>query len=61
MKLVRDQCEMTWNLMNRIVEAPDDRKLRVHEAGDPGGRPVLFRHGGIMFGLPYEPLGEDAW
>ena len=41
--------------MSRTIETPDGRALEVHEAGDPGGLPVVVHHGTPMSGLHYEP------
>jgi pimeloyl-ACP methyl ester carboxylesterase len=41
--------------VERSISAPDGRVLRVEEAGDPGGKPVLTHHGtpgaGNLYGL----------
>jgi pimeloyl-ACP methyl ester carboxylesterase len=42
------------------VDTPDGRTLRVHEAGDPAGLPVVYHHGSPGSGLLYGPWIEDA-
>jgi pimeloyl-ACP methyl ester carboxylesterase len=36
-----------------LVATADNRKLAVHEAGDPHGKPVLVHHGTPASGFPY--------
>ena len=43
-----------------MVEAGDGRRLRVREAGDPSGVPVLFLNGTPGSSLMYEPHVRDA-
>jgi pimeloyl-ACP methyl ester carboxylesterase len=42
------------------VTTPDGRTLRVHEAGDPDGTPILAHHGTPGVGTQYGPHAEDA-
>ncbi|HEY1366631.1 MAG TPA: alpha/beta fold hydrolase [Gaiellaceae bacterium] len=42
------------------VTTPDGRTLRVHEAGDADGAPVLAHHGTPGVGTQYGPHAEDA-
>jgi pimeloyl-ACP methyl ester carboxylesterase len=44
----------------RTVDGPDGRALRVVEAGDPGGVPVLIHHGTPGAGLIHDPWDADA-
>jgi pimeloyl-ACP methyl ester carboxylesterase len=37
------------------ITTQDGRSLTVYDAGDPGGRPILFHHGTPMSGIPFEP------
>ncbi len=40
--------------MPRLLQLPDGRALEVHEAGDPGGLPVIIHHGTPGSGLLYD-------
>jgi pimeloyl-ACP methyl ester carboxylesterase len=40
--------------MTNIVATPDGRSLELHEAGDPGGLPVIVHHGTPGSGLLYD-------
>ncbi len=42
------------------VRTSDGRALRVHEAGDPGGLPVIVHHGTPMSGRLFAPNVRDA-
>src|SRR5262245_27015104 len=42
------------------MEGPDGRRLRVREAGDPNGVPVLVLHGTPGSSALYEPNVNDA-
>lgn len=42
------------------ISVPDGRQLQVHEAGDPGGFPVVMQHGTPASGLLYGPHAELA-
>ena len=46
--------------MERLITTPDGRHLRVEEAGDPSGRPVLTLHGTPGDGRLYRPHVTDA-
>lgn len=46
--------------MERLIPTPDGRHLRVEEAGDPSGRPVLTLHGMPGSGRLYGPHVTDA-
>src|SRR5256885_3214140 len=46
--------------MQRTVRAPGNRVLRIEEAGDPNGRPVLVMHGPPGAGVFYGPHVADA-
>jgi len=46
--------------MERLVKCPDGRVLRVEEAGDPHGKPVLMHHGTPGAGVLYRPHVADA-
>jgi hypothetical protein len=46
--------------VERMVATPGGRQLRVGEAGDPKGRPVLMHHGMPGAGLLYAPHVADA-
>ena len=46
--------------MERSISVPDGRVLRVEEAGDPGGKPVLTHHGTPGAGHLYGPHAADA-
>jgi pimeloyl-ACP methyl ester carboxylesterase len=37
------------------IQLPDGRLLTVYDAGDPGGRTILFHHGTPSSGKPFEP------
>jgi pimeloyl-ACP methyl ester carboxylesterase len=39
----------------QTIQTRDERTLDVHEAGDPGGFPVVFHHGTPSAGLAYGP------
>ena len=41
--------------MELAIQTRDGRSLAVYDAGDPGGRPILFHHGTPSSGKPYEP------
>ncbi|MEM0129257.1 MAG: alpha/beta hydrolase [Thermoplasmata archaeon] len=43
-----------------LVATPDGRRLAVHEAGAPRGRPVFVLHGTPGSGLLYPPWIDDA-
>jgi pimeloyl-ACP methyl ester carboxylesterase len=43
-----------------LITTPDGRTLRVDEAGDPGGIPILVHSGTPSGALLYRPLVEDA-
>jgi pimeloyl-ACP methyl ester carboxylesterase len=47
-------------LMERLVKCSDGRVLRVEEAGDPDGKPVLTLHGTPGAGILYSPHVADA-
>ena len=47
-------------IVERLVTLPDRRVLRVEEAGDPQGRPVLTHHGMPGAGHLYGAHAEDA-
>lgn len=42
------------------IDLPDGRVLRVHEAGDPDGVPLLVHHGTPESGALFGPWGADA-
>ncbi len=44
----------------RTITTPDGRALRVFEAGDPEGRPILAIYGTPSGGTIYEPHAADA-
>ena len=44
----------------RTVETPDGRTIGVHEAGDPGGFPVVYHHGTPGSGLLSMPTVRGA-
>lgn len=46
--------------MERSISVPDGRVLRVEEAGDPGGKPVLTHHGTPGAGRLFGPHAADA-
>ncbi|HEV2035187.1 MAG TPA: alpha/beta hydrolase [Candidatus Dormibacteraeota bacterium] len=46
--------------MERMIVTPDGRQLRVEEAGDPAGVPVLMHHGTPGAGHLYRPHVTDA-
>jgi pimeloyl-ACP methyl ester carboxylesterase len=46
--------------VERTVATPDGRYLRVEEAGDPSGNPVLMHHGMPGDGHLYAPWVADA-
>jgi pimeloyl-ACP methyl ester carboxylesterase len=46
--------------MERSVRTAGDRTLAIHEAGDPGGRPVLVHMGTPSSGRLYQPVVADA-
>jgi pimeloyl-ACP methyl ester carboxylesterase len=37
------------------IRMPDGRSLTVYDAGDPGGRPIVFHHGTPSSGKPFAP------
>jgi pimeloyl-ACP methyl ester carboxylesterase len=37
------------------ITMPDGRSLTVYDAGDPGGRPIVFHHGTPSSGKPFAP------
>jgi pimeloyl-ACP methyl ester carboxylesterase len=43
-----------------MISTPDGRQLRVEEAGDPAGMPVLMHHGTPGAGHLYRPHVDDA-
>jgi pimeloyl-ACP methyl ester carboxylesterase len=47
-------------MSERTIRTPDGRALRVHEAGDPGGTPILAIYGTPSCGLIYGPHAADA-
>ena len=44
----------------RTLTTPDGRALRVYEAGDPGGRPIVAIYGTPSGGTIYPPHAADA-
>jgi pimeloyl-ACP methyl ester carboxylesterase len=46
--------------MERLIKCSDGRVLRVEEAGDPHGKPVLMHHGTPGAGVLYAPHVSDA-
>jgi pimeloyl-ACP methyl ester carboxylesterase len=46
--------------VERMIATPDGRRLRVEEAGDPNGMPVLMYHGTPGAGHLYRPWVADA-
>jgi pimeloyl-ACP methyl ester carboxylesterase len=46
--------------VDRLIAGPDGRHLRVEEAGDPHGKPVLMHHGTPGSGILYGPHAADA-
>jgi pimeloyl-ACP methyl ester carboxylesterase len=48
------------NLEQRTVAVGDGRVLAYRELGDPGGRPVVYCHGGLMSGLELAPWDAAA-
>ncbi len=46
--------------MERVIVTPDGRRLRVEEAGDPNGKPVLTMHGTPGSGYLYPRHVADA-
>jgi len=46
--------------MERLINCSDGRVLRVEEAGDPDGKPVLMHHGMPGAGCLYPPHAADA-
>lgn len=46
--------------MEKLISTSDGRLLRVEEAGDPGGKPVLMHHGTPGAGHLYGPHAADA-
>src|SRR4051794_14774368 len=47
-------------MASRDVTGPGDRTLCVHEAGDPGGRPIVVHHGTPTYGGLFHPWVADA-
>lgn len=47
-------------MMERVIATPDGRRLRVEEAGDPKGRPILTLHGTPGSGDLYARHVADA-
>src|SRR5206468_1356763 len=48
--------EVPMNAINRTISTKDERKLRVLEAGQPDGVPVL-----VLRGTPHSRLLYDGW
>jgi pimeloyl-ACP methyl ester carboxylesterase len=48
------------SVSNRIISTKDGRKIRIHEAGQPDGVPVLVQRGTPQSGLLYDRWVEDA-
>jgi pimeloyl-ACP methyl ester carboxylesterase len=46
--------------VSRLVDLPDGRSLELHEAGDPGGFPVLVHHGTPGSGVLYDRWASDG-
>jgi pimeloyl-ACP methyl ester carboxylesterase len=46
--------------VQRVITTPDGRLLRLEEAGDPSGKPVVYLHGTPGCGLIYGPHAADA-
>lgn len=46
--------------MEELISAPGGRRLRVEEAGDPGGKPIVMQHGTPGAGHIYGPHAADA-
>ena len=47
-------------MSERTITTPDGRALRVYEAGDPAGKPILMIYGTPSGGMTYERHAEDA-
>lgn len=47
-------------MLERTIDTADGRALRVYEAGDPGGRPVVAIYGTPSGGTIYAPHAADA-
>lgn len=46
--------------MERLIKCSDGRVLRIEEAGDPHGKPILMHHGTPGAGVLYRPHVSDA-
>jgi pimeloyl-ACP methyl ester carboxylesterase len=46
--------------VNRLVDLPDGRSLELHDAGDPGGLPVIVHHGTPGSGVLYERWASEG-
>jgi pimeloyl-ACP methyl ester carboxylesterase len=46
--------------VTRLVDLPDGRRLELHEAGDPGGFPVIVHHGTPGSGVLYDRWESDG-
>ena len=48
------------NVDQQTIRAKDGREIRIYEAGQPGGVPVLVHRGTPQCALPYHRWAEDA-